>query len=164
MKRGVLLALALSLAAGAASGAQPEAGSAAELDAAFSRAVITVEGRLACHRVGVWLALNAAQRARGLMHVSEMPDDRGMLFLYPGERRVSMWMKNTLIPLDMVFIRADGTVANVAAHTEPLSLESVYSRGPVSAVLELNAGAAARLGIERGRRVYVGHAVQNGLR
>jgi hypothetical protein len=61
----------------------------------------------------------------------------------------------------MVFVRADGTVANVAADTEPLSLESVYSRGPVSAVLELNAGAAARLGIEPGRRVYVGQAVRN---
>jgi len=161
MSRLLLLALPLWLATGPASGDTEVADSAADLDAAFGRAVITVEGRLACHRIGVWLALDAAQRARGLMYVRAMPEDRGMLFLYPGERRVSMWMKNTLIPLDMVFVRSDGTVANVAARTEPLSLESVYSRGPVSAVLELNAGAAARLGIESGRRIYVGQAVQN---
>jgi len=161
MRRLVLLALALWLATGPASGDTSDGDSTAELDAAFGRAVITVEGRMACHGIGVWLAVDAAQRARGLMHVRAMPDDRGMLFLYPGERRVSMWMKNTLIPLDMVFIRADDTVANVAAHTEPLSLESVYSRGPVSAVLELNAGVAARLGIEPGRRIYVGQTVQN---
>ncbi|WP_405232318.1 DUF192 domain-containing protein [Lentisalinibacter salinarum] len=160
MSRFALVALALLLASGPAAGENPGDESTSALDAAFGRAVITVEGRLACHRIEVWLALNSAQRARGLMHVPAMPDDRGMLFLYPGERRVSMWMKNTLIPLDMVFIRADGTVANVASHTEPLSLESVYSRGPVSAVLELNAGVAAQLGIEPRRRVYVGHAVQ----
>jgi len=161
MRRFALLAVALLLANGPTAGESAGGESTAALDAAFGRAVITVEGRLACHRIEVWLALDATQRARGLMHVSEMPDDRGMLFLYPGERRVSMWMKNTLIPLDMVFIRADGTVANVAADTEPLSLESVYSRGPVGAVLELNAGVAARLGIGPGRRIYVGHAVQN---
>jgi uncharacterized membrane protein (UPF0127 family) len=164
MSRFVLVALALLLAGNPAAGDNPGDDPTSALDAAFGRAAITVEGRLACHRIEVWLALDAAQRARGLMHVSEMPDDRGMLFLYPGERRVSMWMKNTLIPLDMVFIRADGTVANVASNTEPLSLESVYSRGPVGAVLELNAGVAARLGVERGRRIYVGQAVQNGLR
>ncbi|WP_405228372.1 DUF192 domain-containing protein [Lentisalinibacter sediminis] len=161
MSRFALLGLLLLLATVRAGGETPEAASVQALDAAFRRAVITVEGRLACHRIEVWLALDASQRARGLMHVRAMPDDRGMLFLYPGARRVSMWMKNTLIPLDMVFLKSDGTVANVAAHTEPLSLESVYSRGPVSAVLELNAGVAAQLGLEPGRRVYVGQAVQN---
>lgn len=164
MSRQAVIALFLLLAAGSADAASPEAESAAELDAAFPRAVITVEGGAACHRIGIWLALDAVQRSRGLMHVRAMADDRGMLFVYPGERRVAMWMKNTLIPLDMVFIRSDGIVANVAAHTEPLSLESVYSRGPVSAVLELNAGAAARLGVEPGRRIYVGQAVHNAER
>jgi len=161
VSRAALYALLLLLAAGPVTGKDPSAEADAALDAAFGRAVITAEGRTACHRIGVWLALDAAQRARGLMHVRHLPEDRGMLFLYPGERRVSMWMKNTLIPLDMVFIRADGTVANVAADTEPMSLESVYSRGRVSAVLELNAGVADRLGIEAGRRIYVGQAVQN---
>jgi len=113
MSRAALYALLLLLAAGPATGKDPSAEADAALDAAFGRAVITAEGRTACHRIGVWLALDAAQRARGLMHVRHLPEDRGMLFLYPGERRVSMWMKNTLIPLDMVFIRADGTVANV---------------------------------------------------
>lgn len=161
MSRLASAAVMLLLASNPVAGESAIGDSTAALDAAFGRAVITAEGRTACHRIEVWLALNAAQRARGLMHVGEMPDDRGMLFLYPGERRVSMWMKNTLIPLDMVFIRADGTVANVAAETKPLSLESVYSRGPVSAVLELNAGVAAQLGLEPGRRIYVGQAVQD---
>lgn len=163
MSGRVLVGLALLLAAATAGTETADEDPAAGLDAAFGRAVITVEGRLACHRIGVWLALDATQRARGLMHVPAMPDDRGMLFIYPRERRVSMWMQNTLIPLDMVFIRSDGTVANVAADTEPLSPESVYSRGPVSAVLELNAGVAARLGVEPGRRIYVGQAVRNTL-
>jgi len=156
MSRPALIGLALLLAAAVAGGESRGAGSVPELDAAFARAVITAEGRLACHRIGVWLALDAAQRARGLMHVGAMAEDRGMLFVYPRERRVSMWMKNTLIPLDMVFLRADGTVANVAADTTPLSLESVYSAGAVKAVLELNAGVAARLGIRSGRRILMG--------
>lgn len=129
------------------------------LETRFARAVITAEGEYACHRLGVYLAENAAQRARGLMYVTELPDDQGMLFVYPVEYRVSMWMKNTLIPLDMLFIRSDGRIANVVADTRPLSVESIYATEPVSAVLELNAGAAARLGLAPGRRIYVGHAL-----
>lgn len=136
------------------------AGAAAEdLAERFEIAVITVEGAAACHRLEAWLALDADQRARGLMYVRELPADQGMLFIYPAERRVSMWMKNTLIPLDMIFIRADGTVANVVADTTPLSVESIHSAGPVRAVLELSGGGAARFGLEPGRRVYLGQAV-----
>lgn len=126
----------------------------AALDNFFARAVITVEGRAACHRLGVYLALSPEQRARGLMFVTDLPEDEGMLFIYPGPRRVSMWMKNTLISLDMVFIRQDGVVARVEEDTVPLSLETIPAGEPVDAVLELNAGAAAALGIAAGRRIW----------
>ncbi|MEJ2604983.1 MAG: DUF192 domain-containing protein [Gammaproteobacteria bacterium] len=151
-RRGVLVAAILVLL----SGPGPVGATTDDaLSERFRQAVITIEGEAACHRLTVWLALNQAQRARGLMYVRELADDQGMLFLYPGERRVSMWMKNTLIPLDMVFIRDDGTIANIARETTPLSLESVYAAEPVASVLELNGGAAARFGLGPGRRVFV---------
>lgn len=93
---------------------------------------------------------NPADRAQGLMFRRFMPQDRGMLFDFEAEQPVMMWMKNTILPLDMVFIRHDGRIANVAESTEPMSEATIPSAGPVSGVLELNAGAAARLGIKKG--------------
>jgi uncharacterized membrane protein (UPF0127 family) len=78
----------------------------------------------------------------------------GMLFVYPDARIISMWMKNTYISLDMVFARADGSVATVVHDTEPLSLRTVASSEPVSFVLELNAGTAARLWIDVDSRLF----------
>jgi len=89
------------------------------------------------------------------MHVRAMPDDRGMLFLYPGERRVSMWMKNTLIPLDMLFIDAAGLIVNIAARTTPLSTRSIAAAAPVTRVLELNAGFARRWRLVPGNRLLL---------
>jgi uncharacterized membrane protein (UPF0127 family) len=77
-----------------------------------------------------------------------------MLFDFGPERIARMWMKNTYIPLDMLFIGGDGLVADVAEQTEPLSLDIIASRVPIRAVLELNAGTVARLGIRRGDRVH----------
>lgn len=105
------------------------------------------------HEFVVYLALNDHQRRRGLMFVRELPENYGMLFLYGSPRPISMWMKNTFIPLDMLFIAADGTIDSIIADTEPHSLESLRSEGDVLAVLELNAGTAARLGIQPGDRV-----------
>lgn len=127
-----------------------------DLSAAFARDTIVIEaGANACYRFDVWLAETSAQHRRGLMHVRELPRFAGMLFLYPDTARRSMWMKNTYIPLDILFIRADGTIASIAAGTEPLSLTSIASDEPVRYVLELNAGVSAELGIEPGSRVYV---------
>jgi uncharacterized membrane protein (UPF0127 family) len=89
-------------------------------------------------------------RERGLMFRHRLPDDRGMLFLYESVQPVAMWMKNTYIPLDMVFVRADGTVAEVIANTVPQSLDLIQSREPVLAVLEIAAGSAAKLGLVPG--------------
>ncbi|RDJ21521.1 DUF192 domain-containing protein [Bosea caraganae] len=93
------------------------------------------------------------QRARGLMYRNYMPADRGMLFDFGGSEPVAMWMQNTYIPLDMLFIRTDGTVARIAENAEPLSTRTIPSGEPVLSVLELNGGIAAKLGIKPGDKV-----------
>ena len=105
------------------------------------------------HAFTVELALTPDQRARGLMERDQMAADRGMLFDFGLSRRVAMWMKNTYLPLDMLFIREDGTIARIAADTLPLSEEIIDSPEPVRFVLELNGGTAARLGVVSGDRV-----------
>jgi uncharacterized membrane protein (UPF0127 family) len=92
-------------------------------------------------------------RARGLMHRKYLPGDRGMLFDFGQVEPVSMWMQNTYIPLDMLFIRADGTIARIAEQTEPLSVRTIPSGEPVLSVLEINGGVAAKLGIRPGDKV-----------
>jgi uncharacterized membrane protein (UPF0127 family) len=101
----------------------------------------------------VEVARNDADRAQGLMFRRSMPADQGMLFDFGRVEPVSMWMQNTYLSLDMLFIRPDGTIARIAANTEPLSTRTIPSGEPVLAVLELNAGTAARLGIKAGDRV-----------
>ena len=93
------------------------------------------------------------QRARGLMHRNYMPADRGMLFDFKAVEPVAMWMQNTYISLDMLFIRADGTIARIAERTEPLSTRTIPSGEPVLSVLEINGGVSKTLGIRPGDRV-----------
>ncbi|MFL5191580.1 MAG: DUF192 domain-containing protein [Microvirga sp.] len=119
---------------------------------AFETLSITTQaGQRQAFRVEV--ARNDADRAQGLMFRRSMPADQGMLFDFGRVEPVSMWMQNTYLPLDMLFIRADGTVARIAPNTEPLSTRTIPSGEPVLSVLELNAGTAARLGIKPGDRV-----------
>ncbi len=92
--------------------------------------------------------------AQGLMWRTSLAEDRGMLFVYESPRHVSFWMKNTLIPLDIVFIDADGRVRRIAYGAQPLSLESVRSGAPVRYVLEIAAGVADKIGLRPGDRVY----------
>ena len=113
--------------------------------------IITQGGQRQTFRVEV--ARNDADRAQGLMFRRSMPADQGMLFDFGRVEPVSMWMQNTYLPLDMLFIRPDGTIARIAANTEPLSTRTISSGEPVLSVLELNAGTAARLGIKVGDRV-----------
>ena len=101
----------------------------------------------------VEVARNDADRAQGLMYRRSMPADQGMLFDFGRVEPVSMWMQNTYLSLDMLFIRPDGTIARIAANTEPLSTRTIPSGEPVLAVLELNAGTTAKLGIKPGDRV-----------
>jgi hypothetical protein len=93
------------------------------------------------------------EQATGLMNRASLAPDRGMIFPFEAPREASFWMKNTLIPLDMIFVRADGTIANIEANTVPLSLQPVYSDGPVAAVLEIAGGRSAELGIDAGDKV-----------
>jgi uncharacterized protein len=93
------------------------------------------------------------ERARGLMFRRYLPADRGMLFDFAVEAQVAMWMKDTFIPLDMVFIRKDGTISQIAENTEPHSTRTIASNEPVYAVLELNGGTSARLGFQVGDKV-----------
>lgn len=93
------------------------------------------------------------QRARGLMHRNYMPADRGMLFDFARTEPVAMWMQNTFITLDMLFIRADGTIARIAERTEPLSTRTIPSGEAVLSVLEVNGGVSEKLGIKPGDRV-----------
>jgi len=105
------------------------------------------------HVFQVEIARTPREQATGLMHRERLAPDAGMLFLHASESRQSMWMKNTLIPLDMLFIRRDGRISRIHERAVPGSLESISSRGRVLAVLELRGGTVARLGIKVGDRV-----------
>ncbi len=95
-------------------------------------------------------AITAEEQRRGLMFRESLPVNGGMIFPFAYPRLASFWMRNTVIPLDMIFIRADGTIANIARMTEPYTLDSHVSEGPVIAVLEIRGGRSAELGIEAG--------------
>jgi uncharacterized membrane protein (UPF0127 family) len=113
--------------------------------------IVTKSG--ARHVFDVEVMRNDADRARGLMFRRHLPTDRGMLFDFARDDHVSMWMQNTYIPLDMLFIRRDGSIARIAADTEPLSTRNIPSGEPVLGVLEINGGEAAKRGIAAGDRV-----------
>jgi uncharacterized membrane protein (UPF0127 family) len=98
----------------------------------------------------VEIADDQAERALGLMYRREMDDDEGMLFDFGSEQPASFWMRNTYISLDMLFIKADGTIESIAERATPLSDESIPSKGSVRYVLEINGGLSDELGIEPG--------------
>lgn len=128
--------------------------SARQLDRAFTRSTLqiaTPDARL--HRFKIWVADDVARRARGLMFVEHLDEDSGMLFIYPQAQPVSMWMKNTHIALDMLFVGPDGRVEHVVENTEPMSLDTIESKAAVLGVVELKGGVAARLKIKPGARV-----------
>ena len=151
----LLLALgALALTPGCRSG---EAGNGGVAQQA-AKATVTVESNGAKHVFKVDVARTAAEQQRGLMFRTDIAADGGMLFApYPadggGPREASFWMKDTPTPLDIIFIRGDGTIAHIAENTVPFSEEPVRSGEPVAAVLEILGGRAAELGISRGDKV-----------
>ena len=105
------------------------------------------------HAFRVEVAITPEARRQGLMYRTELPDDEGMIFPSPRPQVESFWMRNTPIPLDIVFIEADGRILNIARETVPYSLDPVRSSGPVTAVLELRGGLTEKLGIEPGDTV-----------
>ena len=105
------------------------------------------------HRFSVEVMRSDADRARGLMFRQSMPADQGMLFDFERDNLVTMWMKNTFIPLDMVFTFADGRIHRIESRTEPQSERVISSGVPVRAVLEINAGVAEKLGLKPGDKI-----------
>jgi uncharacterized membrane protein (UPF0127 family) len=121
---------------------------------------LEIASKSGVHVFAVELASTPEEQAKGLMYRRQLPEGQGMLFDFHREQPTSFWMKNTYIPLDMIFIRGDGRILRIAENTVPLSETLVPSGGPVRAVLEVNAGTAKKLGIAPGDRV--GHAIFGG--
>jgi uncharacterized membrane protein (UPF0127 family) len=120
----------------------------------FERSALTIElADGTRHDLDVELALTPSQHAQGLMYRRDLAPDAGMLFVYRQDGPRSMWMKNTYIPLDMLFLARDGRVVQVVERAVPHSLATIASKESVAAVLELNGGTVDRLGIAPGDRV-----------
>jgi uncharacterized membrane protein (UPF0127 family) len=120
---------------------------------AASTATLVLKTDSGEHSYTVEVAESDGDRRMGLMFRRTLPEQSGMLFLYDPPQAAAMWMQNTYIPLDMIFISADGRVHRIAANTEPFSTDLIPSGGDVAAVLELNAGQAAKIGLKRGDQV-----------
>lgn len=131
------------------SGADAQQARGARL-ATFSTAKLSIKASSGRHDFTVEIARTGRQQTQGLMYRRRMAANAGMLFVYRRVAPISMWMRNTYIPLDMLFIRANGTIAHIAQRTTPHSLQTISSREPVKSVLELNAGTTARLNIKIG--------------
>lgn len=146
--RAMLAAFALTVAL-------PLAGCAGGDTQSEAAATISVTVAMAdkSYRFDVEVARTIEEQRQGLMFRTNLPADGGMLFVYDKPQIASFWMKNTVIPLDMIFIRVDGSIDRIAENTIPESLEPVASGGEVAAVLEVAGGTAARLGIDESATV-----------
>ena len=133
------------------------AGTAAQAASVQPLEVVTKTG---VHVFSVEMATTEEEKTTGLMYRKELPDGKGMLFDFSPEQQISMWMKNTFIPLDMIFIRADGRILRIAENTEPQSTKIISSGGLAKGVLEVIAGTAQKYGIAPGDRV--GHPLFRG--
>jgi len=122
-----------------------------KIDDIYRLSIQTADGKK--HNFNVELAQTPQEQMRGLMHRTEMAEDAGMLFVFETEREARFWMKNTLIPLDMVFIKVDGIIHRIHENAIPHDLTGVPSEGPVKAILELNGGISAKLGLQKGDKV-----------
>src|SRR5215470_11020814 len=130
----------------------PFAGTVAQVAAAQLQP-LEIASKRGVHVFAVELASTPEEQAKGLMFRRELPEGQGMLFDFHHEQPTSFWMKNTYVPLDMIFIRGDGRILRISENTVPLSEALVPSGGPVRAVLEVNGGTAKKLGIAPGDRV-----------
>ena len=142
MRRGILLLLGLLVLAPLAAHAPAAEQGTLEIATKSGVRVFSIE-----------LAVSDAEREKGLMFRKEVPEGYGMLFDFKKDQQVTMWMKNTYVSLDMIFIRNDGRIARIAENTEPESERIIPSGAPVRAVLEVVAGTAKKLGIAAGDKV-----------
>jgi uncharacterized protein len=123
---------------------------------AMEQQTLEIVSKSGVHVFSVELATTEQEREKGLMFRKHLPEGQGMLFDFKNEQEVTMWMKNTYVPLDMFFIRRDGRILRIAENTEPLSENIIPSGGPVLAVLEVVGGTAKKFGIAPGDRVSGG--------
>jgi uncharacterized membrane protein (UPF0127 family) len=119
----------------------------------FPTSKLTIVSATGPHRFNVEVAETPEQMAQGLMFRTSLAPDAGMLFVYPQPTMATMWMRNTVIPLDMLFVDAQGRIVNIQQRAVPQSDEIIAAAAPIRAVIELNGGTAARLGIEPGDQV-----------
>jgi uncharacterized membrane protein (UPF0127 family) len=148
LRAGLIAALALWAGACQSSGEVPRAD-----QAAAATIPVSIRSGETIRLFKTEVARTPSEQARGLMYRTALAVDGGMLFLFDPPEHAAFWMKNTYIPLDMLFIRADGTIARIAANTTPLSLAPVDAGETVAAVLEIAGGRAAATGIHEGDRV-----------
>ncbi|MDH5456735.1 MAG: DUF192 domain-containing protein [Gammaproteobacteria bacterium] len=154
--RSAIVVLWLVLAACSPQSAA-KAGTVPDLDGVFEFTSLTIVNDAGDRlEFDVYLAREFEQQRRGLMFVRDMPETTGMLFIYDGDEFHSMWMKNTFISLDMVFVRSDGSVSSIITDTTPRTLNSHRSKEPVRYVLELNAGVTRRMNIGQDSRLLWG--------
>ena len=113
---------------------------------------LTIRSKNGVHRFTVEVAATEQQQETGMMFRTSVAGDRGMIFPYDPPQEVAFWMKNTLIPLDIVYIRADGTIARIV-HAQAMDLTPLPSGEPIAVVLEIGGGRAAELGIKEGDKV-----------
>ena len=152
LRRGLLAACGALLLVCAVH-APAQTGPLENLDAFPQNDLEISDGKKMHEVLRVWLADTPPRQAQGLMFVRSLPDLRGMLFAYPQPKAISMWMKNTYIPLDMVFIDARHRIMQIVEQTTPHSLALIQSHGPAVAVLEIAAGEARRLALRTGQKV-----------
>ncbi len=155
---GLIFALAISACTLPANGGSQANGcsSGTELApsvAGLSQAPLCITSGAKKHRFTVEIARSSMEQAKGLMFRTELTDDAGMIFPFAEPRVASFWMKNTVIPLDIIFIRENGTIESIAENTIPYSTEPVSAGEPVVSVLELRGGLTYELGIKAGDRV-----------
>ena len=114
---------------------------------------LEIASKSGVHVFAVEMAVTPEEQAKGLMFRKQLPEGQGMLFDFHREQPTSFWMKNTYVPLDMIFIRADGRILRIAENTEPHSTKIISSGGLARGVLEVAAGTAQKYGIQPGDRV-----------
>jgi len=122
-------------------------------DIEFKKDILTVVAENKNIKFVIELAISPAERSLGLMYRKKLLLDHGMLFIYPNSQKVTMWMKNTLIPLDMIFINANGTIEDIISMTSPKSLTLLTTKNKVKAVLEINGGLCKYLNINKGDKI-----------
>lgn len=129
-----------------------QAGDQGPMRLPVDRTPLVFETRHGAKALAVEIADTAPERERGLMYRRDFPRDRAMLFVFPYPQEVTFWMQNTPLPLDMIFIDADGRISSIREHEKPFSTDLVGSGGPVRFVVEVDAGVARKLGLEMGDR------------